>query len=565
TVWTRGNFSDSYFEPVDIDGRECTYTAIILNKETGEELDRRNVTYHTPQNETRFTLPTLENGTDYKIKIIRTTESASLAAFGLVTRTILSENVLAAYAADDVSSEYQVNATMLDIGNFDNLSPGEKLMYEYEFRTSNYNTLADKLAGVNLRATVQNGYQKVEFRGSFEGFDHYDIYGKEDSETKFTASPLVIIEDPFDSPFHNGYSWPLLGGFADTYNDNYYQNGDGITGVYQEHNFNPEIPDFNTPAQTLGPGLDPNGGSNNGINGSIPSNGSTNNNGGQIVRLDVDWPYVGSGYAIDYNWSASYLREPLNEHIESNWLFLNEPDASQPIFGMLQYLSFRYYVTEKVLSDAEGYVDFAEAWYNFVRYSENGVYPPTGEERFYQNDRQDALRESYLQPLVDAMEDIIASPLVEGESPIIAGTFTADMMSNTVTIQNSSSSGNSAGTFSNVSASSSNGGILGLLFGSGGSSSNNTFTASTNNNSISANNSFTATMNTGSGSSNYNAVMAQEDAGLNLGNITAVQQNATFGQASDYGFSNRLRFRPNRTFVSGSGSFGSSVYINFDN
>lgn len=72
-------------------------------------------------------------------------------------------------------------------------------------------------------------------------------------------------------------------------------------------------------------------------------------------------------------------------------------------------------------------------------------------------------------------------------------------------------------------------------------------------------------MNTGSGSSNYNAVMAQEDAGLNLGNITAVQQNATFGQASDYGFSNRLRFRPNRTFVSGSGSFGSSVYINFDN
>ncbi|MEM9258468.1 MAG: hypothetical protein AAGA62_02410, partial [Bacteroidota bacterium] len=358
TVWTRNDYSDSYFEPIDRNDNPVTYEAMLVNMDTGDESDRFPLTYYANPEESRFFLPTLQNSTNYKVKIIRKIAAAPNTGLTLSTLTIAGEDVMAAYNDDGISSEYQVNALVFDIDQLGNLNPGETLIYEYEFRTSAYNTLGDKLSDLELAAYLENGYQRIEFEGGFEGFDEYDILGRPDPIAKFSAHPLVYVDDPFNSNFHNQYSEPILGGFVGNYLDNYYEENTGIYAMFDMSGVG--IPDLDFNLQVQGLGL-------NGNNNSGFGNGSNNNsnNNADPVRDDLSWPYPGQGYPINFDWTDN-IRVPLNDRIETDQLYNNDPGVDYLTINLFSALSLRYYVTEQVLEDAENYVDFAVYWDDYV-------------------------------------------------------------------------------------------------------------------------------------------------------------------------------------------------------
>ncbi|MEM6771238.1 MAG: hypothetical protein AAF597_11695, partial [Bacteroidota bacterium] len=274
------------------------------------------------------------------------------------------------YAREEINSEYEVNTEVVNLATLADLGPTETLIFSWRFRTSEHNNLEDKLEGMQLFTAAQhNGYQRIRIAGDFEGFDHYDIYGKtfefatnQEDEEDFQSAPLVNIADPFTSQFHTDLSKPLLGGFATEYNDNY--SGEP-TGVYSSSEVSFEMPDLsgmNLP-QTQGMNMPSNQGG-----------GSTTTN--EIVEIDLEWPWSPfMNTPLFYRWylsSISSQEGPLNEHIESQYLKENS-SAGFASSSANNWIYFKYYVTEKVLSDAEEMTDFYEYWRDRILRPEDHV------------------------------------------------------------------------------------------------------------------------------------------------------------------------------------------------
>lgn len=383
-VYTRQQEEDTYFATTSPNGFiNYEFTGRVFNAETGEQVASNPVTYYPGSRRAMFNLPMLPNDQEYELAIVRRGTN-QMVGFGGVrqNRTIKKVGTEEAYAREEINSEYEVSAEVVNLGVLSDLGPTETLIYKWNFRTSEHNNLEDKLEGMELYTAAQrNGYQRIRIAGDFEGFDHYDIYGKtfefgtnQEDEEQFQSEPLVTIADPFTSTFHTELSRPLIGGFATEYQDNY--SGEP-TGLYSSGSVTIEMP-------TAGPGTLPGGNPLNPEGVNMPSNpGGGTTTTTQGIEIDLIW----SGYPgvadeenyisnpLNYLWTSSGLSSqegPLNEHIESNYLKENTA-AGLANQGGSNWIYFSYYVTEKVLSDAEDLTDFYEFWRDRILRPEDHV------------------------------------------------------------------------------------------------------------------------------------------------------------------------------------------------
>lgn len=411
-VHTRQNEAGDYFA-TSRGFINYAFDGVIVDEETGEEVTRSPVTYHENSRRALFALPTLENDREYQLMIVRRATNQLQGGDRLINRNQVIKRVGSreAYEADEINSQYQVTADVVDLAQAIALDPNETLIFRWKFRTSEHNTLADKLAGTSLRSFYNNGYQRVRIEGSFEGFDHYDIYGKDYAfgtndvdEDRFVSEPLVLINDPFTSAFHVDQSRPLLGGFVNTYYAGYSARP---TGIFAR---------FSTELTMPAGGFSGNNGNLPGMEGSqapinMPGPTTTIDGPGDV---DLDWPaYPEYNNALNFDWSQSNISSQggtLNEYIEPAYLQENtaaglaREDNDPRIY-------FKYYITEKVLADAEELTDFYEYWRDRILRPEDHVADALRVDD-YLNVTVPDRREENLEDLEEKYLDLVNSPLV---------------------------------------------------------------------------------------------------------------------------------------------------------
>ena len=498
------DYSDTYFAPEDENGWDYTYHALLVDANTAEELGRVNANYNGPSKQVTFQLPAgLPNATEITTFLVKKLNPPAGAI--MMNR----ENILVAsggtdYGAEaDISEEYEVNAETVNLEDQINLGAGETKIYEWTFRTSQHNTLSQKLAGLELRASPQPGYQTIRFEGDYEGFDRYEIKGKPyrfgtstpEQVPGYTAEPLIELADPFNSSFHNTKSKPLLGGFAELYDEEY---ADQPQGIRQAMN-----------------------------TGNLP--GQNGQGSWHIFR----WaPYL---YNTNYNWvSSEYLHENLNEemtamHLTRNDHFSFTTDAR----GSSPYLTATYYITDKVLEDAAYIVDWYEQQRDRIMdpdafgASINGLVSVSSPDQ----------REVRLANLDAAYYEILSSSLIQDDDvSLLSGSLNQQY-------------GNS---FNPWTANLFSGAVAAAPAGGGGGGLTGTFTVTAT---------ATGTINFGGLSS-----ASSGGSSIGSNNVTLLQNDvgiADFDLPQLYGFSNRLRFKYRQLFTSG--SIGGTVYKALDN
>lgn len=367
-VYTRQQEENAYFA-TSSGVINYEFTGVVIDVETGEEIARNPVTYYPGNREAHFWLPVLDNDREYEIAIIRRSTNQLFENTRFTsTQTIKKVGTEAAYAAEEINSEYEVNAEVVNLSSLADLSPSETLIFKWNFRTSEHNTLEDKMNAASISVERRTARQRITLEGNFEGFDHYDIIGKQfefdtntPDEEQYTCDPLVEIADPFTSPFHVDQSIPLVGGFVSLY---WAQYTNTPTGIYLQQNASITIPDLDMGSLGL-----------EGMNGGQTPPQS--NGGGTTVNvegeIDLDWPPAPVyNHFINYQWSVARPYAALNEHILLSDIRENTRQGLANAGGN-RVARFEYYVTEKVLADAEGLTDFYEYWRDRILNPEDHV------------------------------------------------------------------------------------------------------------------------------------------------------------------------------------------------
>lgn len=423
-VQTQSNINELYYYLQDTRGREFDYFAVYRDNQ-GEELNRQTVNYNSGNLRLNWNKPNLDNNKEFVVQIVRKPKPTPgiSSPLSLARKTLINTNLLQAYNADSLSFEYKVEPELPELSALTQVSAGEVLLHAFEFETSRFNTLTDKMATAEVTVDAQNNYHQLDF-DNFEGFDKYDIFGyKMDDENlheMHKAPPRVEIADPFISGFHTNLSKPKLGNFATVYNDEYRgeptgcessvtisQTGAGGIGI----------------AQTQGAGGSSGGGISTNENQS--GNNNNNNNGGSGSQgstsvVPLLFPYLPS---TNFAWSNSEnLYAPLNDFAINSTVLQNDEEddnfmvnyqafnSSGSNVSYANEFSLKYYILEDVLQDAQEYADFGEQWLDIV---ENTCNPPTGSANYNQSLSSGQVS-ALIQNLESITNTILNSNLIQG-------------------------------------------------------------------------------------------------------------------------------------------------------
>ncbi|HZV69034.1 MAG TPA: hypothetical protein VFG10_05795 [Saprospiraceae bacterium] len=356
-VHAKSRLEGVYYYETDIYGKEYDYFALFKDN-NGEELFRKRVTYNVGEMKLHWDKPVLDNNKHYIIQIVRKQRIENPLFMMSSRKLIIDQNLLASANTDSLNFQYQVEPELPEISPLTAVNPGEVLLHAFEFETSRYNTLNDKMEDATVDMEVHNGYQRLDF-DDFEGFDIYDIDGWIDDH-EYSAPPRVIISDPFTAPFHNNLSKPKLGNFAQTYRDQYAGEPSGL-----ESEGAPDIEaDIDVQvAHDLG--------ADNSDDGGINGGGESGDGGSEEEHVPLDFPIL---IHTNYDWyHVDDVHQSLNEHaIRATILMDNDEDdgyvgteMGNAMFAVQtpsNLFSVKYYVTEDILDDAQTYADFGEEW-----------------------------------------------------------------------------------------------------------------------------------------------------------------------------------------------------------
>ncbi len=158
-----------------------------------------------------YNMPALVNDQIYAVQLIRKKDPTALDMMlanmnnnsSLSVRTFRTENT-----EQDLFSEYRIRSED-PINPADILYAGEELIYAYFFKTSRYNTLEEKMADAELIAeTATWGAVALQVENE-EGFDRFDIYGKNYRDGGHIA-PRITITDNFESAYHTEKAIPAV-------------------------------------------------------------------------------------------------------------------------------------------------------------------------------------------------------------------------------------------------------------------------------------------------------------------------------------------------------------------
>jgi hypothetical protein len=216
-------------------GKRRSFKIVITSMTGGTPMEQAVTPKHNDNSYVAFTLPQLANSRTYSVKLVAKdvfdASNLSFSADGPVTppsgsgqspaQQIANVNLqtmsMGAVASNvSTSNQGMVIRTNRVIQGYA-LRPDEKLLYEYHFRTSNYNTLPDKVTALVNTSTEYTGttatLPKEVLSPSFTGerFDTYDLVGfKYGPEDLLKIYPLIGVQDAKSDLWHTQFAKPIL-------------------------------------------------------------------------------------------------------------------------------------------------------------------------------------------------------------------------------------------------------------------------------------------------------------------------------------------------------------------
>ena len=216
-------------------GKRRSFKIVITSMTGGTPMEQAVTPKHNDNSYVAFTLPQLANSRTYSVKLVaKDVFDASNLSFSAdgpaappsgsgqspaqqIANVNLQTMSMGAVASNvSTSNQGMVIRTNRVIQGYA-LRPDEKLLYEYHFRTSNYNTLPDKVTALVNTSTEYTGttatLPKEVLSPSFTGesFDTYDLVGfKYGPEDLLTIYPLIGVQDAKSDLWHTQFAKPIL-------------------------------------------------------------------------------------------------------------------------------------------------------------------------------------------------------------------------------------------------------------------------------------------------------------------------------------------------------------------
>ena len=370
-VHTRSNMEGSYYYETGYDGKNYEYFAIFKDS-NGEELHRKNLRYSADGKKLNWDKPSLDNNNRYIVQLIRKQVFQGIPGIASMERKLLISQVL--LDSMDMDFNYEVEPELPELSTLTAVEEGETLLYAFEFETSRYNTLLEKMEDVVFDYEEKNGFQRLNF-SNFEGFDIIDIDGDLDNDALYSSPPRVTISDPFTSSFHTSMSKPLLGDFAIAFREEYQGEWTGVESESVDLTGGGEV-DLGGGGIIIHDMQGAEGGNNQNNNQE-----NNNNNQGSNEHIPVNFPYLPytnyAWYRIDevvQSLNENAIRATILEKNDEDDLFIRPSMGSgsgtimsAPTYNYYNDFSIKYYVLEDVLHDAEVYSDFGEEWVDITR------------------------------------------------------------------------------------------------------------------------------------------------------------------------------------------------------
>ncbi|MBK8225576.1 MAG: hypothetical protein IPK70_00195 [Flavobacteriales bacterium] len=221
-------------------GRRRVFKAVFLPINGGTPLEKPATATHFEKSVINFEIPALLNSRTYALRIVARDEidfgTMEISGDGLASGGSTpqmpgfpgasSSSMPVASVTTNTTSQFNnmVQIRMRSLQGF-TLRPDEKLTYLYHFRTSQYNTLAAKAAGIVHSATTATALATIPPREvldiTFGGelFDVYDVrgqpYGGTNNQPAWRAGPLVRMLDPHTDAWFTDWAQPKLYDYYD--------------------------------------------------------------------------------------------------------------------------------------------------------------------------------------------------------------------------------------------------------------------------------------------------------------------------------------------------------------
>ncbi len=193
----------------EIEGVEYAYVARVKPVSGGDPVE---VPVTALIRGVSFALPNLDNEEYYMIQIVR--KLATPVLFGTMDprhteiRTGPLVPIVTTFALRGDAGTAKVNLQKTELPG-EVVARGEKLLYHYYFRTSKFNSLSQKIAGLNLESE-RNIIGALKLSGETEEpFEEFDLRGYFKGGRKI-LEPLVFIQDPFSFEYHSNTANPKV-------------------------------------------------------------------------------------------------------------------------------------------------------------------------------------------------------------------------------------------------------------------------------------------------------------------------------------------------------------------
>ncbi|MBK7946030.1 MAG: hypothetical protein IPJ85_12345 [Flavobacteriales bacterium] len=218
-------------------GRKRVFKAVFVPINGGAPVERPATAIHDGPSTISYDIPPIDNSRTYALRIVARDEidfstmeisGDGLAAGGGTPQmpnipSAGASSLPVATAAASTTSQFNgmVQFRRMSLQGF-TLRPDEKLTFQYHFRTSQYNTLAAKAAGIAHSTTSATALATIPPREvldiTFGGelFDVYDVRGKRYGlNSASRAGPLVRMVDPHTDNWFKDWAKPKLYDYYD--------------------------------------------------------------------------------------------------------------------------------------------------------------------------------------------------------------------------------------------------------------------------------------------------------------------------------------------------------------
>lgn len=202
------------FEPT-VEGRNYTYVAKYIPLGGGDALEAP-ISYSGGLN-IPLDIPGLDPETIYIVQLLRrftgmeqgSGSTTTVFAPGINIHQVSQANIIVPLTAriiNAVGYTAQYNLTGGSVEQATALAGGDHLLYTFRFRTSQFNTLPEKFAALDLEGSTPARFDDSRFadvRGDVEeGFGQFDLYGFWKGDRHAKLDPLVTFKPDFSDSYY---------------------------------------------------------------------------------------------------------------------------------------------------------------------------------------------------------------------------------------------------------------------------------------------------------------------------------------------------------------------------